>query len=349
VLAVLPGQLGIGVFSPRLDARGNSVRGVNVCKDLSRDFNLHFLRVPSTSRTAFRGQYSLADLSSKRLRREVERAALDRLGSRVLVYDLQGDLVFAVVETLVRKIVDASPTLRFAVLDLRRVAQIEESSVGLLADLLLQLAASGRGLFLVDAGKHPRFLRRLEERLITADRQERLHTFFDLDAALEWCENRLLREAELEVGVTEPIPLGDHGLCRGFTPEQVARLESLMRKETFGAGELIIRKGEDADRMYLLVGGQVSVIVMLPNGRLVRLSTLTAGMAFGELAVVDRALRSADVRADGSVECWALPMEVFDRLSETDPAIKMKLLENLLRNVSQMLTRLNRQVTTLAE
>ena len=45
VLAVLPGQLGIGVFSPRLDARGNSVRGVAVCRDLSADFNLHFLRV----------------------------------------------------------------------------------------------------------------------------------------------------------------------------------------------------------------------------------------------------------------------------------------------------------------
>ena len=28
VFAVLPGQLGIGVFSPRLDERGNSVRGV---------------------------------------------------------------------------------------------------------------------------------------------------------------------------------------------------------------------------------------------------------------------------------------------------------------------------------
>jgi glutaminase len=46
ILAVLPGQLGIGVFSPRLDTRGNSARGVAVCKDVSRDFSLHFLRAP---------------------------------------------------------------------------------------------------------------------------------------------------------------------------------------------------------------------------------------------------------------------------------------------------------------
>ncbi len=34
IIAVLPGQLGIGVFSPPLDARGNSVRGVAVCASL---------------------------------------------------------------------------------------------------------------------------------------------------------------------------------------------------------------------------------------------------------------------------------------------------------------------------
>jgi glutaminase len=50
VLAVLPGQLAIAVFSPRLDARGNSVRGVEVCKQLSSDLGLHSLRVPRSSR-----------------------------------------------------------------------------------------------------------------------------------------------------------------------------------------------------------------------------------------------------------------------------------------------------------
>ena len=35
IVAVLPGQLGIGVYSPLLDAKGNSVRGVMVCRSLS--------------------------------------------------------------------------------------------------------------------------------------------------------------------------------------------------------------------------------------------------------------------------------------------------------------------------
>lgn len=41
IVAVVPGKLGIGIFSPRLDSRGNSVRGVAVCTELSERFGLH--------------------------------------------------------------------------------------------------------------------------------------------------------------------------------------------------------------------------------------------------------------------------------------------------------------------
>lgn len=41
IVAVVPGKLGIGVFSPKLDVKGNSVRGVKVCERLSKEFGLH--------------------------------------------------------------------------------------------------------------------------------------------------------------------------------------------------------------------------------------------------------------------------------------------------------------------
>ena len=41
IVAVVPGVLGIGIYSPPLDAKGNSVRGVKVCRDLSEKFGLH--------------------------------------------------------------------------------------------------------------------------------------------------------------------------------------------------------------------------------------------------------------------------------------------------------------------
>jgi glutaminase len=97
------------------------------------------------------------------------------------------------------------------------------------------------------------------------------------------------------------------------------------------------------------VKGQVSVTVALPTGHLKRLATLSPGMAFGELAVVEHGVRTADVRADKPVECFALSIDEYHRLGETHPRIKMTFLENLLRNVSQMVSKLNQEVTTLAQ
>ena len=45
IIAIVPGQMGIGVFSPLLDARGNSVRGIKVCEELSRHFDLHLFNL----------------------------------------------------------------------------------------------------------------------------------------------------------------------------------------------------------------------------------------------------------------------------------------------------------------
>jgi len=45
IMAVFPGQFGFGVFSPALDEKGNSVRGIEACKRLSKDFSLHLFNV----------------------------------------------------------------------------------------------------------------------------------------------------------------------------------------------------------------------------------------------------------------------------------------------------------------
>jgi glutaminase len=41
VLVVIPGKMGVGVFSPGLDRFGNSVRGTRVCQELSERLGLH--------------------------------------------------------------------------------------------------------------------------------------------------------------------------------------------------------------------------------------------------------------------------------------------------------------------
>ncbi|ACB52225.1 glutaminase [Crocosphaera subtropica ATCC 51142] len=48
ILAVVPGVMGIGVFSPPLDKRGNSIRGIKVCEELSHHFRLHIFEPMSS-------------------------------------------------------------------------------------------------------------------------------------------------------------------------------------------------------------------------------------------------------------------------------------------------------------
>jgi CRP-like cAMP-binding protein len=71
-------------------------------------------------------------------------------------------------------------------------------------------------------------------------------------------------------------------------------------------------------------------------------------MTFGELAMVNRSLRSADVRADGPTECYALGVAEFDALGEKHPEIKLRLLENLVRTLSRTAARLTGEVLELS-
>lgn len=50
ITAVVPGKLGIGTFSPPLDAKGNSTRGIKVCEDISKDFGLHLFNMAKPER-----------------------------------------------------------------------------------------------------------------------------------------------------------------------------------------------------------------------------------------------------------------------------------------------------------
>ncbi len=348
IVAVLPGQLGIGIFSPRLDPRGNSVRGVKVCMDLSRDFSLHFLRIPRAARAALHAQYCVADVSSKRLRTEPQRAVLDEVGRRARVYELQGDLAFSSIEPVIDRLVTASPGLDYAIVDLRRVSAIEPSAATTLVDLVRNFAVAGKVVGFANVQGHSEFLRLLEARLNTAELQEGMATFSDLDPAIEWCENELLTASEVVANPNEPLALADHSLCAGLTFEETHILGELVERKTYGAGQFILHKGETADAIFLLVAGAVSVVVDLPSGQLKRLSTISPGMAFGELAAIERGTRSADVRADTAVTCYLLSSDAFDELGDSKPAIKLKLMHNLMRNLGQMVARLNQEIAILS-
>ena len=339
ILAVLPGQLAIGVFSPRLDARGNSVRGVAVCEALSDELGLHFLRAPRPAISAVRARSSLRARGSKRFRLEAEREILSAHGAQAALYQLQGDLGFAGMEAVIRRLVDEPPEVAWFVLDFGRVSDVDPPAAGLLADLYASMVRQGRGIAFAGMARHPR-LRRLLDEVRARRTTVPLAVFEDLDGAVEWCEDALLA-AHGSARAHDELPLWKHELLRGLDTEQIEWLAGQMERRSFGARETVFLKGDPADELFLIVQGALSVVADLPDGRLRRLATLSPGVGFGEPSMIDNAVRTASVSADRSSVCWVLKRKIFDSLDTSHPRLKIRLLENLLRSATATFGRLS--------
>ena len=324
IIAVLPGQLGIGVFSPPLDERGNSVRGVQVCEAISRDLGLHFLQPPRPSASTVRARYTLASVRSRRRRMASENRVLEEHGRRAIVVELQGDLRFATLEPVLREIVDADDELRYAVLDFKRVTHADLAATRMLASLVQCSAPRGRHIVLTRVRRGEllaEFGSELDPKCARAVSFQP-----QLDLGLEWCERGLLERYAAGHAVGAIAGLARHRLCIGASTADIAALEARVERRSFEAGQTILRRGDAADALYFLMRGEVSVVVDLPGGGHKRLSTLSAGMGFGEAALIAGGARSADVRADTTVECCTLGAEAFARLEQECPSLMIRLL-----------------------
>ncbi len=348
ILAVLPGQLGVSVFSPLLDAHGNSMRGLRVCADISKDFQLHLFNAPRISTSAIRAKYDATHLASRRLRGSEEARLLKEHGEQIRIYELQGELTFTTMEPVAREVLQHLDTTESILIDLKRVVFMNDAAQEVLTDLMR--TASAQGVALVLAGAHEQdWLPKTIAVQGPALAPLTPPPFADNDLALEWCEERLLSGRGVERVPEATVALTAHDLCQGLTPDELARLLENLQARSFSAGDAIIHSGDCPDHIYFLSKGTVSVTVGLMNGRRKRFSTLSAGMVFGEMALVDRLPRSADVHADTDVECYVLSCEKFEDVACLDASVRAALLRNLLRHVSRMLRRANEEVSVLAQ
>ena len=87
------------------------------------------------------------------------------------------------------------------------------------------------------------------------------------------------------------------------------------------------------------------ILVPLTSGETKRVATVCPGMAFGELALLDGAPRSATVVADVDSECDILSLDDFNRLTEADPRIKIEVLKNLCVGFAGKLRETNRHLS----
>src|SRR6476660_6316698 len=101
-LQSFPARLG-SAFAPPIDSHGNSLRGIRVCQEISKEFELHAFNNRTNVRSVIRREYRGDLVHSNRLRTPYERQVLARQGDKVAVLEAQGALFFGSTEQLLRR------------------------------------------------------------------------------------------------------------------------------------------------------------------------------------------------------------------------------------------------------
>lgn len=128
LMGVLPGQLAMAVFSPRLDAHGNSTRGVRLFERMNQDLGLHLMAATSSS-------------SSVTRRREREGAA---------VHEILGDLHIVEAEQVLRVFAQEPSGDAPVVIDLDRVHRTNDIARRMLLEGIRRLHLDGHDVRIVD-------------------------------------------------------------------------------------------------------------------------------------------------------------------------------------------------------
>jgi len=100
-------------------------------------------------------------------------------------------------------------------------------------------------------------------------------------------------------------------------------------------GEVIIRQGEFGDCMYVIQEGQVEVIAELDDDR-VQLAIRREGDFFGEMAIFEREVRMATVRALGRVRVLTIDRRNFLRRINEDPSLAFRLVQSMSARIREL-------------
>jgi glutaminase len=128
LMGVLPGQVGIAVFSPRLDPHGNSTRGVRLFERMNHDLGLHLLNVTPTSPA---------------VSRRVERDG-------IVVHEVTGDLQFIESERVLRAFAEEPAGDAPVIVDLDGVHRANDIARRMLLEGIRRLHLDSHDVRIVD-------------------------------------------------------------------------------------------------------------------------------------------------------------------------------------------------------
>ena len=120
-------------------------------------------------------------------------------------------------------------------------------------------------------------------------------------------------------------------LFAAFTDAELAAFAARLRSRTLRAGQVLFREGESGDEMFVVRAGTV-VISKAVTGRVEQvLARATPGDFFGEMALFDRAPRSATIQAESEAVLLVLDRDNLNILIEQNPRAAAAFFHALVR------------------
>jgi len=113
-------------------------------------------------------------------------------------------------------------------------------------------------------------------------------------------------------------------------------METSALGKTYRDGEVIVLQGEAGDCMFVIQAGQVEVIRDNERQKPVRLTVLHETDFFGEMALFDREVRSATVRALGDAQILTVDKKSFLRRVHEDPSLAFRILEQMSHRIREL-------------
>ena len=112
--------------------------------------------------------------------------------------------------------------------------------------------------------------------------------------------------------------------------------------KVYADGHVVVRQGDVGDCMFAIQAGQVEVLRETDHGE-VRVAVLGEGDIFGEMAILQKEVRSATVRALGEARLLTIDKRTFLRRVHEDPSLAF----NILRTMSGRIRELSEELAQM--
>ena len=108
-----------------------------------------------------------------------------------------------------------------------------------------------------------------------------------------------------------------------------------MREASFGSGQSIFARGDEGRDIYLVTTGRVRLSVLTAEGRELSFAHAEPGHVFGEIAVLDGGVRTADATAVTKVSTYTLSKGALTRLIHDRAIVREAVIRFLCRRVRE--------------